>query len=144
MQAKYPAAKLVVYEPLADNSSAATAASFGDAMSVQYKLEDADVILALDADFLGGISFPGFLPMSAAYAERHRYEEGKPMNRMYVVETMPTVTGYKAEHRLALKPSEIDTFRPLLLSGGMPQADNRQQPRFANRSSYTCTGGTEA
>ena len=32
------------------------------------------------------------------------------MNRLYVVETMPTVTGFKAEHRLALKPSEIDQF----------------------------------
>ena len=32
------------------------------------------------------------------------------MNRMYVVETMPTVTGFKAEHRLALKPSEIAKF----------------------------------
>ena len=68
------------------------------------------MILSLDADFLGGIAIPGFLPMAAAYAERHRYEEGKTMNRMYVVETMPTVTGFKAEHRLALKPSEIDAF----------------------------------
>ena len=30
---------------------------------------------------------PGFLPLAAAYAERHRYEEGKTMNRLYVVET---------------------------------------------------------
>ena len=32
------------------------------------------------------------------------------MNRLYVVETMPTVTGFKADHRLALKPSEIDAL----------------------------------
>jgi len=114
VKAKYPAIKLVQYEPAGDAGRAATKAAFNDDLDVQYKLEDADVILALDADFLGGIAFPGFLPLSAAYAERHRYDEGKTMNRLYVVETMPTVTGYKAEHRLGLKPSEIDSFVSLL------------------------------
>ena len=108
VQAAYPQAKLVQWEPVnQDCGRAASKAAFGSYMDAQYKLEDADVILSLDADFLGGIAHPGFLPMAAAYAERHRYEEGKTMNRMYVVETMPTVTGFKAEHRLALKPSEI-------------------------------------
>ncbi|HEV2619267.1 MAG TPA: TAT-variant-translocated molybdopterin oxidoreductase, partial [Acidobacteriaceae bacterium] len=104
VQAKYPAAKLIQWEPVnQDSSRAASKAAFGSYMDAQYKLENADVILSLDADFLGGIAHPGFLPMTAAWAERHRYEEGKTMNRMYVVETMPTVTGFKAEHRLALK-----------------------------------------
>ncbi len=130
VQAKYPAAKLVVYEPVSDNGVAATNASFGEAMSVQYNLEDADVILALDADFLGGIAFPGFLPLSSAYAERHRYEAGKPMNRMYVVETMPTVTGYKAEHRLALKPSELETFAAGLAGGNAAGLSNPDAQKF--------------
>ncbi|MES2391747.1 MAG: TAT-variant-translocated molybdopterin oxidoreductase [Acidobacteriota bacterium] len=115
VSAKYPQAKLVQYEPVnGDVGRAASKAAFGDYYDTQYKLEDADVILALDADFLGGAAFPGFLPMAAAYAERHRYEEGKTMNRMYVVETMPTVTGFKAEHRLGLKPSEVEHFLGLL------------------------------
>ena len=122
VQAKYPQAKVIQYDAVhGDASRAASKAAFGDAYDAQYKLENADLILSLDADFLSGIAFPGFLPLSAAYAERHRYEEGKPMNRLYVVETMPTVTGYKAEHRLALRPSEIDSFTLLLkdaLSGG--------------------------
>jgi len=111
VQAKFPQAKLVQWEPVnSDSSRAASKAVFGSYMDAQYKLENADVILSLDADFLGGIAHPGFLPMAAAYSQRHRYEEGKPMNRMYVVETMATVTGFKAEHRLALKPSEIAVF----------------------------------
>ena len=117
VKAKFPAIKLVQYEPASDTGRAAAKAAFGDDLDVQYKLEDADVILSLDADFLGGIHFPGHLPMAAAYAERHRYDVGKTMNRMYVVETMPTVTGYKAEHRLGLKPSEIDAFVSLLGAG---------------------------
>jgi MoCo/4Fe-4S cofactor protein with predicted Tat translocation signal len=116
---KYPQAKMVQYEPVNnDTSRIASKAAFGDFYDTQYKLEDADVILALDADFLGGIGFPGFLPMSAAWAERHRFDKDKPMNRLYVVETMPTVTGFKADHRLALKPSDIDAFANALATGG--------------------------
>ena len=91
---------MIQWEPInQDSSRAATKAAFGEYADPQYKLEEADVILSLDADFLGGIAQPGFLPMAAAYAERHRYEVGKEMNRLYVVESMPTVTGFKAEHR---------------------------------------------
>ncbi len=114
VQAAYPNAKMVQWEPInRDSAMTASKAAFGSYTDAQYKLENADVILSLDADFLGGIQHPGFLPMAAAYAERHRFdaeEPDKPMNRMYVVESMPTVTGFKAEHRLALKPSEIAGF----------------------------------
>ncbi len=111
VQAKYPAAKMVQYDAVSgDASRTAAKAAFGDYLDTQYKLEEADVILSLDADFLGGIQFPGFLPLASAYAERHRYEEGKTMNRMYVVETMPSLTGYKADHRLRLKPSDVDAW----------------------------------
>jgi MoCo/4Fe-4S cofactor protein with predicted Tat translocation signal len=130
VQAKYPQAKLVQYEPVnQDAGRAASKAAFGDYYDTQYKLEDADVILALDADFLGGIGFPGFLPMSAAWAERHRFDKTKPMNRLYVVETMPTVTGFKAEHRLALKPSEVDAFANAL-AGGTSTLSNSDAHKF--------------
>ena len=100
VSAKYPQATLVQYEPVnGDAGRAASKAAFGDYYDTQYKLDEADVILSLDADFLGGIAFPGFLPLASAYAERHRFEAGKTMNRMYVVETMATVTGFKADHR---------------------------------------------
>ena len=121
VQAAYPSAKLIQWEPVnRDSSRAASKAAFGSYVDAQYKLEDADVILSLDADFLGGIAQPGFLPLAAGYAERHRYEEGKEMNRLYVVESMPTVTGFKAEHRLALKPSAVTAFAQGLASGSAP------------------------
>ncbi|MBB5063573.1 TAT-variant-translocated molybdopterin oxidoreductase [Granulicella mallensis] len=131
VSAKYPQAKLVQYDAVNnDRARASSKAAFGDYLDVQYKLEDADVILALDADFLGGIAFPGFLPLSAAYAERHRFEAGKTMNRMYVVETMPTVTGYKADHRLALKPSEIEAFSVALAGGNGSALTNPEAQKF--------------
>ncbi len=130
VQAKYPQAKLVQYEPVnQDAGRAASKAAFGDYYDTQYKLDDADIVLALDADFLGGIGFPGFLPMSAAWAARHRFDKDKPMNRMYAVESMPTVTGFKAEHRLALKPSEIDAFANAL-AGGSSTLSNPDAQKF--------------
>jgi molybdopterin-containing oxidoreductase family iron-sulfur binding subunit len=131
VQQAYPQAKLVQWEPVnQDSSRAASKASFGSYTDAQYKLEEADVILSLDADFLGGIAHPGFLPLAAGYSERHRYEEGKTMNRLYVVETMPTVTGLKAEHRLGLKPSEIANFAQALVSGTAPQGASSEQQKF--------------
>jgi MoCo/4Fe-4S cofactor protein with predicted Tat translocation signal len=119
LQAKYSQAKLITYEPIGS-----------DTTGIRYDLTSADVILSLDADFLGGIHFPGFLPMSSQYAERHRFEAGKPMNRMYVVETMPSVTGYKAEHALRLKPSEVDAFASALAGGGAANLSNPDAQKF--------------
>src|ERR1700722_6566153 len=136
VQQRYPQAKLAQWDPVnQDASRIASRAAFGTYMDARYKLEEADVILSLDADFLGGIAHPGFLPLAAAYAERHRYEEGKPMNRLYVVETMPTVTGFKAEHRLALKPSEIATFATALVNGAAPQGASSEQQKFFSKLS---------
>jgi molybdopterin-containing oxidoreductase family iron-sulfur binding subunit len=131
VQAKYPQAKLVQWEPVnQDASRAASKAAFGEYMDAQYKLEEADIILSLDADFLGSIAHPGFLPLAAAYAERHRYEEGKTPNRLYVVETMPTVTGFKAEHRLGLKPSDLVNFATALAGGNGAALTNPDAQKF--------------
>ena len=64
---------------------------------------------SLDADFLG--CGPG----ASALRARVRRRGGVPkhaerMNRLYAVETMPTSTGARADHRLPLRPSEIEAF----------------------------------
>jgi molybdopterin-containing oxidoreductase family iron-sulfur binding subunit len=131
IQSKYTQAKLVQWEPVnQDSSRAASKALFGSYVDAQYKLEEADIILSLDADFLGGIAHPGFLPLAAAYAERHRYEAGKTPNRLYVVETMPTVTGFKAEHRLGLKPSDLVNFATALAGGSAASVTNPDAQKF--------------
>ena len=113
VQTKYPAAKLVQWEPVnRDAAMAASKAAFGSYTDAQYKLENADVILSLDADFLGGIAQPGFLPMAAAYAERHRYYARRQDHEPAVCRREHADgDGFKAEHRLALKPSELVGLR---------------------------------
>jgi hypothetical protein len=65
------------------------------------------------------------------------------MNRLYVVETMPTVTGFKAEHRLALKPSEIVSFATALAGGSASAAQNpsAEVPDGSARRSEESLGG---
>jgi molybdopterin-containing oxidoreductase family iron-sulfur binding subunit len=102
VQAKYPNAKLVQYDP----AIAGTALASG--LNVQYDLADADVIVSLDADFLSGAGFPGFHQLVRQYAERRKSPE--KLNRLYAIESTPTTTGLKAEHRLGLRASEIPAF----------------------------------
>jgi molybdopterin-containing oxidoreductase family iron-sulfur binding subunit len=103
VQAAWPKLKLAQYDP----AIAGTAAAGG--LNLQYDLAEADVILSLDADFLSGAAFPGFHKLVRAYAER-RKEPEKGMNRLYAVESTPTTTGLKADHRLGLRASEIPAF----------------------------------
>jgi len=102
VQAAYPKATLVQYDPALAGTAPAKRSI------VQYQLADADVVVSLDADFLSGAAFPGFHKLVRDYAER-RKEPGK-LNRLYSVESTPTTTGFKAEHRLGLRASEIPAF----------------------------------
>jgi len=114
-QAVYPNAKLVQYDPV-NRDSAYTAAktAFGDYADAQYKLDAADVIVSLDADFLSGIAHPGFHKLAADYSRRRKLDAGVAMNRLYSVESTPTTTGMKAEHRLALRAGDIAGFASAL------------------------------
>jgi MoCo/4Fe-4S cofactor protein with predicted Tat translocation signal len=110
-QKAYPKAKLVQYEP------ALAGTAFAKGFNPQYSLEQADVIVSLDADFLSGASYPGSHKLIREYAKRRKLADGdKTMNRLYVIESTPSTTGMKAEHRLALRASEIPAFAAALAS----------------------------
>ena len=108
VQAAYPKATLVQYDP----AIAGTAIANGTA--AQYNLADADVIVSLDADFLSGASYPGFHKLVGDYAARRK--DPAKLNRLYAIESTPTTTGLKAEHRLGLRASEIPAFAAALAS----------------------------
>ena len=108
-QKRLPQAKLIQYDPVnRDSARRASQAAFGGFYDAQYMLEKADVILSLDADFLSGITHPGFLGLARDYANRRKLMDASiAMNRLYAVESMPTTTGMKADHRLKMKASQI-------------------------------------
>jgi molybdopterin-containing oxidoreductase family iron-sulfur binding subunit len=106
VQQAYPNAKLIQYDP----AIAGTALAAGPVP--QYDLSGADVIVSLDADFLSGASYPGFHKLVREYAARRK--DPKQLNRLYAIESMPTTTGMKAEHRLMLRASEVPAFAAAL------------------------------
>ena len=104
----YPQAKWHVYEPVnRDNVLEGAKLAFGQPVETQYKLENADVILSLDADFLYA-GFPGFTRYARDFA-KHRNPDAGEMNRLYVVESTPSSTGARADHRLPIRAIDVES-----------------------------------
>ncbi len=103
--ARFPAAAWHQWDPGSElHAAAGLRLVAGSDVSAQYNVEKAAVIVCLDADFLS--CGAGSLRYSRQLARRRRPEG--PGCRLYAAETMPTPTGAKADHRLPLKPSQIE------------------------------------
>ena len=114
---KFPAAKWHRYEPIGRHATLTGARqAFGQPVHTYYQLANADVILSLDADFLG--SGPAGVRYAADFASRRRVRGSQTaMNRLYVVESAATPTGAKADHRLPLRASDIEAFAAAVAAG---------------------------
>ncbi|MBI2214003.1 MAG: TAT-variant-translocated molybdopterin oxidoreductase [Acidobacteria bacterium] len=109
--AALPKAQWHQWEPHGrDNALEGARVAFGGSFaSTWYALDKADVVVSLDSDFLA--SGPGSVRYANDFMSRRRIRRGtSAANRLYVVETMPTPTGSAADHRLPLKPSEVESF----------------------------------
>jgi hypothetical protein len=75
-----------------------------------------NVIVSLDSDFLA--SGEASLRYARQFAARRRVAApDTTMNRLYVVEPMPTPTGSKADHRLPLRAGDVEEFAWALATG---------------------------
>jgi MoCo/4Fe-4S cofactor protein with predicted Tat translocation signal len=103
----YPQAKWHSYEPVnRDNVLEGAKLAFGEPVETQYDFSKADVVLSLDADFLYA-GFPGFTRYARDFAKRRNPDSGE-MNRLYVVESTPSSTGARADHRLPVRAADIE------------------------------------
>ncbi|HEY2907727.1 MAG TPA: TAT-variant-translocated molybdopterin oxidoreductase, partial [Vicinamibacterales bacterium] len=104
---RFPSAKWHQWDTASrENARGGSKLAFGRYVDVQYRFDQADVIVALDADFLS--CGPGSLRYSRDFAARRRPEDAPHMNRLYAIESMPTPTGARADHRLSLKASQVE------------------------------------
>jgi len=106
---RYPAARWCIHEPV-DRAAASGAArrAFGRDVMAVPDLVSADVVLSLDCDFLG--TSPGHLRHAHDFMSRRRVrsiEDAATMNRLYVAETVLSLTGAKADHRLAMRSDAL-------------------------------------
>jgi MoCo/4Fe-4S cofactor protein with predicted Tat translocation signal len=115
-RARFPKAKIAVHEPVSDeNVLAALKSSAGRPLQPVLHVEQAAVIVALDADILG--NDPEDVRHIAGFAAGRRAAiDGKPMNRLWAVEPSYTLTGAMADHRVRLSGRKIEAFLGALAS----------------------------
>ena len=95
---------------------------FGQDLEPVYNLQAADVVVSIDADFLS--CGPGNVRYLHDFSARRRLAGGRPaMNRLYVVESVVSNTGDKADHRLAVRPAQLPLLAIRLAAAlGVPLA----------------------
>jgi MoCo/4Fe-4S cofactor protein with predicted Tat translocation signal len=108
--AQYPQAKWHQWEPAAgEGAKEGAKLAFGRYVNTVYVPGKANVILSLDADFL--VSGPGHIAYAKQFARRRKLDgQNDTLNRLYVVEPTPSVTGSNADHRLPLRASDVELF----------------------------------
>jgi molybdopterin-containing oxidoreductase family iron-sulfur binding subunit len=97
-----PQARWHVYEPVdLDIHRRAASAAFGKPVKPRYLIDKAEVIVSLECDFLG--SEEDVQNHIRGFARRRQLEKPEDgLNRVYVAESLMTVTGFNADHRLRL------------------------------------------
>jgi len=108
--AQFPGARWHQFEPVNnDNALEGAKRVFGAPVQTIYQFDEADVILSLDADFIA--HGPAHIRYARDFANRRRVQgEEADMNRLYVAESLPTVTGGMADHRLRLRASQVEAL----------------------------------
>ncbi|MEO6906357.1 MAG: TAT-variant-translocated molybdopterin oxidoreductase, partial [Abditibacteriaceae bacterium] len=83
--------------------------AFGRDAQTVYNLKLAKTILSLDANFL--YEGPDSVRLAREFADGRRVRhDNTAMNRLYVVESTPTITGTTADHSWPLKASDVESF----------------------------------
>ncbi len=123
---QFPKLTWAVYDPLQHfNEIDATRAAFGDGVRLLPRLDRADVVLALDSDFL--FMDEGGIEATRDFTNRRRVAKATDsMNRLYVVENHYTITGGMADHRLRCPASQIGALAVAIakkIGGGGPLAE---------------------
>ena len=106
----FPEAKWHQYEPVnRDYLYAGAQRAFGEKVTTQYRFDQAQIILALDADYLA--CGPASVRYAHDFAAGRRVRDGQStMNRLYAVESTPSITGAMADHRLTLRAQAVADF----------------------------------
>jgi MoCo/4Fe-4S cofactor protein with predicted Tat translocation signal len=100
--------------------------AFGEVLETHYRLEKATVIVSLDSDFL--YTHPARLLYTRQFTNGRRVAAGADrMNRLYVAEPTPTVTGSMADHRLPLSMTAVQVFIHQLANRILRAADTVEE-----------------
>ena len=109
-RARYPKATWATYDAVSDeNRLAGLRSAMGRDVDLMLRMDQASVILALDADPL--LADPEMIRHVRGFAAGRRAgASGGEMNRLYAVEGVYSLTGSMADHRLRLPSRQIAAF----------------------------------
>lgn len=115
MQDRFPNLRWITYRPEGDDPvRLGMQDAFGAPYRPHYHFDEAEVVVSLDANFLGGCD-RNFVENTRTFAASRKLEdESDTMNRLYVAESTFSITGGQADHRLRMKPSRIAAFAAAL------------------------------
>jgi MoCo/4Fe-4S cofactor protein with predicted Tat translocation signal len=105
--AAFPSARWHQWEAVGrENEREGADLAFGRVVDARFDFKAADVIVSFEGDFLH--DGPGQIRHAKDFISRRRVDDATvKMNRLYVVESTPSVTGGKADHRLPLAPTQV-------------------------------------
>jgi len=108
----HPQARWHAYEPVGrTNTHQGALVALGGVYDTIYDFTKAKVVLSLDGDFLSPTDNPGSLRYARDFANGRRVKGNKgEMNRLYSVESTPSLVGAMADHRWPAKASEIYSY----------------------------------
>lgn len=104
-------------------SQAHQSSSTDSGLAPFYRLDRAKVVVSLDCDFLGSDGEGARLIRDFSRARKIETPEDKP-NRLYAVETLMSITGANADHRLRLSAGEIGIVAMHLTATAISQSPN--------------------
>lgn len=141
VQAVLPYAQIATYEPISHQAErdAATLLT-GTTSEPVYSLEKAKVILSLDCDFLGSEKHQ-IRHIGDFAAGRKVNNPGDPMNRLYSVEGLMTLTGANADHRLRVPTGSVIRIAAQIASQILIQAGDSSSPLLAAFQSFGWVDG---
>ena len=128
-------ASIPTTRPAATTRGRARLLAFGEVVEAQFHFDKADVILSLEADFVGegpaSLRAHPRVRRAAASPGSHGDSGRHHMNRLYVVEGTPSLTGAAADHRLPL--ALVRDRGPGAGGGRGPRPRGRGRERRARR-----------
>ena len=125
----YPEARWTQWQPISrDNVSKGAVLAYGSPVELTLKLDQADVIIAIDSDLLSAA--PGHLRYARDFASRRNPARTRKMSRIYAIEPTPTLTGAVADHRFVAGPRELHRIVMALAAGVLQDTSLPDAPEW--------------
>ena len=118
LEAQYADVQWVTYDPRGyDPVRLGMQQAFGAPYLPDYRFDQAEVIVSLEADFLGATDMN-------SVTNNRRFADGRRLNgpedamsRLYVAESNYTITGAQADHRERMRSTDVRAFAAAIAAG---------------------------